>query len=285
MKKCRNCGLENDAAMNFCLECGAPLTANSFSGAKTEYLPATVATAAASRQSAATVAIPKNKSRKSLWIVGGLVSLLLLVLLGLGGALFLANRLSRENSVVKTPTPAVLPSRKPSPLPQKSAAGIELSNTEDSADSAETPETEPNAAPDPDFTPPTKPTARGIFNVRADENWQLSNLDVVGGEKFVLLAEGETNMRGIGKGIPPEGVVHKKYQARRIFPEFPAGALLMRTRYADGKYSDISAVKDERATGMWQNAPDERGKLEFCVNDNAPDGNEGEFVITLIAVE
>ena len=96
-----------------------------------------------------------------------------------------------------------------------------------------------------------------------------------------MLALGSVNLREIGKVISPEGVDDKKYQSRRLFPEFPMGALLMRTRYADGKYSKISMVKTKNSTGVWQNAPDERGRLEFCINDKAPEGNDGEFVVSL----
>jgi len=272
VKKCKNCGFENDSTMNFCLECGTPLTASPLSEAKTEYLPVNL-------QSIPTVVPSKNKNRKYFWIFGGLASLLILVLLGIVGALFLANRLNKENVAVKAPTPTVSPTRKTSPTPQKSA-GIDLSNA-----SAETPEIEVNVSPNPNFTPPVKPTARGVFNVKADKNWQLSNLDVVGGEKFVLLGLGEIDLREIEKGVSPEGIADKKYQSRRLFAEFPTGALLMRTRYADGKYSKISMVAANKASGVWQNAPDEQGKLEFCINDNAPEGNSGEFTVSLVAFE
>ncbi|CAN5583623.1 hypothetical protein BH24ACI2_BH24ACI2_09330 [soil metagenome] len=258
--------------MNFCLECGTPLTASPLSDAKTEYLPVNL-------QSIPTVLLPKNKSRKYFWIFGGLASLLILVLLGIVGALFLANKLDKENTVFKTPTPAVSPTRKSSPMPQKSV-GVYSSNA-----SAETPEIEVNVSPNPNFTPPDKPTMRGVFNVKADKNWQLSNLDVVGGEKFVLLALGKIDLREIEKGVSAEGIADQKYQSRRLFAEFPTGALLMRTRYADGKYSKISAVATKKASGVWQNAPDERGKLEFCINDNASAGNGGEFVVSLVAFE
>ncbi|MDQ3062836.1 MAG: hypothetical protein M3R14_08255, partial [Acidobacteriota bacterium] len=89
----------------------------------------------------------------------------------------------------------------------------------------------------------------------------------------------------IEKNVSPQGIADKKYQTRRLFPEFPVGALLMRTRYADGKYSKISVVATKNSTGIWQNAPDERGRLEFCINDNAPDGNDGVFVVSLAIIE
>ncbi|MBA3692047.1 MAG: zinc ribbon domain-containing protein [Acidobacteria bacterium] len=272
VKKCQNCGYENDSTMNFCLECGIQLVGNPLSAAKTEILPAT-------GRSEATVVLPKKKSRQFFWIFGGLASLLILLLLGFITTLYLARRIRQNNVSVITPTPVITSTRKPSPTPKK-AADVGSSNT-----SVETPETEETTAPEPNFTPPAKPTAQGVFNVKADKNWQLSNLDVVPNEKFVLLAVGSVNLGEIKKDVSPEGVADKKYQTRRLFPEFPAGALLMRTRYADGKYSKISAVANKKASGIWQNAPDERGRLEFCINDNAPDGNDGEFVVSLAIIE
>jgi len=188
-------------------------------------------------------------------------------------------KIRQNNASVKTPTPVISSTRKPSPVPRKSA-DIGSSNA-----SVETPEIEETTAPDPNFTPPAKPTAQGVFNVKADKNWQLSNLDVVPNEKFVLLAVGNVNLGEIEKNVSPEGIADKKYQTRRLFPEFPVGALLMRTRYADGKYSKISAVATKNSTGIWQNAPDERGRLEFCINDNAPDDNAGVFVVSLAIIE
>ncbi len=272
MKKCQNCGYENDSTMNFCLECGIQLVGNPLSAAKTEILPAT-------GRSVPTVALPKKKSRKYFWIFGGLASLLILLLLGFITTLYLTRRFGQNNASVKTPTPMISPTRKSSPTPRK-AADVGSPNA-----SVEPPETEETIAPNPKFTPPTKPTARGVFNVEADKNWQLSNLDVVPNEKFVLLGMGSVNLREIGQGVSPEGIADRKHQSRRLFPEFPTGALLMRTRYADGKYSKISVVKTKNSTGVWQNAPDEHGKLEFCINDNAPEGNDGEFVVSLAAFD
>ena len=273
VKKCKNCGYENDSTMNFCLECGIQLVGNPLSAARTEFLPAT-------GQSASTIVLPKKKSRKYFWIFSGLASLLILLLLGSIATLYWARRLGQNNASVKTPTPVISPTRKSSPTPRK-PVNIGSSNA-----SVEPPETEETTtAPDPSFTPPAKPTAQGVFNIKANKNWQLSNLDVVPNEKFVLLAVGSVDLGEIKKDVSPEGVADKKYQTRRLFPEFPAGALLMRTRYADGKYSKISAVASKDLTSIWQNAPDERGRLEFCINDNAPDGNNGEFVVSLAIIE
>ncbi len=235
---------------------------------KTENLPAR-------GQSVPTVELPKKKTGKYFWIFGGLVSLLIFALAGLAAILFLTSKFRQDDTAVKTPTPAVSPTRRTSSSPEKSP-NIDLSNT---SSAPEIP------APKPNFTPPAKPTAQGDFNVRADENWQLSNLDVVPNEKFLLLPMGKVNLREIEKDISAEGSSDKKHQSRRLYQEFPTGALLMRTRYSDGKYSKISAVADKKATGIWQNAPDERGKLELCINDNAPDGNDGEFVVSLSVIE
>ena len=272
MKKCQNCGFQNDSTMNFCLECGMQLVGNPLSAAKTEIL-------STDPRSVATVDLPKKKSRKYFWIFAGLASLLIFGLLGLGTILFLTNRLGKDDASIKTPVPATSPIVKTSPTINRRTPTPSPNN------SVETSEPEETTSPSPSFTPPTIPTATGVFNVKADKNWQLSNLDVVGGEKFVLLAFGSVNLREIEKGISPDGVADKKHQSRRLFPEFPTGALLMRTRYPDGKYSKISAVKTKNSTGVWQNAPDERGRLEFCINDNAPEGNDGEFVVSLAAFD
>lgn len=274
MKKCRNCGLENDAAMNFCLECGMQLVGNPLSAAKTEVFQAT-------GQSVLSVELPPKKSRKLFWIFGGLASLLILGLLASVGAWFALRNFSTDNAGGRKPAPTAPPVKKSTPTPKKTAE-TNSSNSSNVAD--KTPAPEDTTAPKPDFTPPTKPTAQGVFNVKADKNWQLSEIDVVPNEKFVLLAVGAVNLEGIGKGVLPEGVADKKYQSRRLYPEFPAGALLMRTRYADGKYSKISMAADKQAAGIWQNATDERGRLEFCINDNAPDGNDGEFIASLAII-
>ncbi len=272
MKKCQNCGYENDSTMNFCLECGMRLVGNPLHAAKTEVLPL-------AGRSVPTVELPKKKSRKNFWIFGGLASLLILLLLGFVATLYLASKFKQNNASVKTPTPTISPTRKTSPTPRKSA------DAGSSNASVEPTENEETTAPDPKFTPPAKPTAQGVFNVKADKNWQLSNFDVVPNEKFVLLAVGNINLGEIEKNVSPDGVADKKYQTRRLFPEFSVGALLMRTRYADGKYSKISAVAAKNSTGIWQNAPDESGRLEFCINDNAPDGNDGVFVVSLAIIE
>jgi hypothetical protein len=53
----------------------------------------------------------------------------------------------------------------------------------------------------------------------------------------------------------------------------------MRTRYADGRFSNTVAVSAGGASGSWQNLPDERGMIEFRINDNAPQSNGGQFTV------
>lgn len=272
MKKCVNCGHQNDPAMSFCVECGMPLGATPLTAAKTENLPA-------GSESLPTVALPPKKSRKTFWILGGLASLLILGLLGLGAIWLAVRNFSPDGANKRTPTPTVAPIKKPSATPQKTPT-IDLANN-----SSETPEPEKTAASNPNFTPPTKPTKQGVFTVKVDKTWQLSDIYVVPNEKFVLLAMGVADLHGIGKGVSPAGVNDKKYQSRRLFSEFSTGALLMRTLYADGKYSKISEVSSKGANGIWQTAADERGRLEFCVNDNAPEENHGEFIVSLAVIE
>jgi hypothetical protein len=35
------------------------------------------------------------------------------------------------------------------------------------------------------------------------------------------------------------------------------------------------------ASNLWENAPDESGRIEFLINDNSPENNEGEFVVSV----
>ncbi len=55
----------------------------------------------------------------------------------------------------------------------------------------------------------------------------------------------------------------------------------MRTRFANGKVSNIQPVA---ASDMWENAPGERGRIEFLINDNSPENNEGEFIVSVTLV-
>lgn len=138
-----------------------------------------------------------------------------------------------------------------------------------------------NVAPQPSFTPPTEPTKEGSFTVLANTGWQLSDIDTVPLEEFTTKATGLIDLAGLKSRVTPKGVNDAASKTRRLVPDLPAGALLMRTRYADGKFSNVQPVSASPSTGSWENFEDERGKLEFCVNDNAPEQNGGQFVVTV----
>jgi hypothetical protein len=139
----------------------------------------------------------------------------------------------------------------------------------------------PEASPSPSnksFEPPTTPTKEGTFTVYANEGWQLSNIAVVPYEKYTTRVDGIVDLAGAKAGIRAGGDKDAKLKSRRLFAEYPTGALLMRTRYADGRFSNTVAVV-AGASGEWENLPDERGMLEFAINDNAPKDNGGQFTV------
>jgi len=137
-----------------------------------------------------------------------------------------------------------------------------------------------NASPKPSFTPPTEPTKTGTFTVAANMGWQLSEIDTVPREEFTTKVTGLIDLAGVKSRLTPKGTNDAAAKSRRLFPDLPAGALLMRTRYADGKFSNVQPVT-AGSSGNWQNFEDERGRLEFCVNDNAPEQNGGNFIVTV----
>jgi hypothetical protein len=138
-----------------------------------------------------------------------------------------------------------------------------------------------NSAPAASFTPPVEPTKKGTFTVYANGGWQISNIDTVPLENFRTSIDGKVDISGVKTGITAKGVSDATSKARRIYSEYPTGALLMRTRYADGKFSNVMAVAASGSTSSWQNYPDERGRIEFCINDNAPESNGGQFTVTV----
>jgi cytoskeletal protein RodZ len=216
---------------------------------------------------------PRPKSNKKLFLIlGGLASLLALLGVAVGGVVYYNYCCRPAPSPTPTPTPSVSPTVSPgktkSPTPK----------TSPSVSPTVSPTASPDAtAPQASFTPPTEPTKKGTFTVYANEGWQLSNIDVVALEKFTTSTQGLIDLAGIKNNVSVKGVDDAKTKARRIYPEYPTGALLMRTRYANGRYSNVQPIS---ASNSWENFPDETGKLEFCVNDNAPQNNGGQFIVT-----
>jgi hypothetical protein len=272
MKKCQKCFAENDNLMSFCWECGTPLPNSFASEAKTEQFSAESFTSAPTIYSGRTEnqtvnktrgftsnfqqPQPPPKSKKGLFLViTGIVALLGLgIITAAGVAIY---------SLIPTPTP------KPTPVVIVKTPTPKVSPT-----------VVPTATPQVSFTPPTEPTKQGSFTINANQGWQLSNIDVVPLEEFRTTVQGKIDISGIKTGVSAAGIADVKTKVRRLYPEFPTGALLMRTRYADGKVSNVVAISANGANGNWRNYPDERGKIEFCINDNAPENNVGQFIVT-----
>lgn len=286
MKKCQKCGYDNAETMRFCMNCGAPfhdapmvvnLTDNpteSFSGG------APPTNFGKPRETETFVVNQGNfggnfggfqpppqapKKSKLVPILGGLAALL--VLFGIAGGAIGYYVYRSRNIVSVTPTPGASPTASGSPSATPTA----------SPKVSPSPSASPSATPQTSFTPPTAPTKSGSFTVYANGSWQLSDLDVVALEKFSTSARGLIDVAGIKNNVTYAGVKDEKSKARRIYPEYPTGALLMRTRYADGRFSNVQPVS---ASNSWENFPDEIGKLEFCVNDKTPENNGGQFVVT-----
>lgn len=272
--------------MRFCLQCGTPLAdaplifnLRDSNAAADQSAPDTAFNRSAETAFGnqpfppnfphAPTARPKS-GKKIFFILGGVLSLFALV--GVAGALIVYFNWKTGGAIVANST---LPAASPRALADKSPSP--KSSVSPSASPAATPNV---AAPQPTFTPPLEPTKKGTFTVYANGGWQLSEIDTVPLENFRTSAEGLIDLAGIKTSVSSKGLSDPKTKSRRIYPEYPTGALMMRTRYADGKYSNVQPVTAAPSVGVWQNFPDERGRLEFCINDNAPEGNGGHFTVT-----
>lgn len=270
MKKCQRCGQDNSDSMSYCVECGTALP--SVMGAPSIDADSAPTVFAGGQETKTVVSnqIPrpagfyqpakKSNVGKFLLIGGGIVALLGLGVVGIA-AVAIYNMMP-GNGVTLKPTPQ--PTR-----------GIDISPPYPDG-----PPPTPAATPQASFTPPVEPTKKGSFTVYANKGWQLSDLDTVPLEQFTTTINGKVDVSGVKNGMGPEGVNTAVTKSRRIYPNFPTGALLMRTRYADGNYSNIVALTAAGPVGQWQNYPNERGKIEFCVNDKEPENNGGSFVVT-----
>ena len=286
MKRCQKCNYENTDAMSFCLECGTPLpdapTVFNIHGSgapQNQFAPDT-----AFNRSAKTViggspfppasAARPTSGKKIFLVLGGVMSLFGLLLVA--GALIVYFNWKSKSAIV---TNANI-----SPAPTRGIAGKSPSPKSSVSPSAP-PSTlsgdVPSATPQVSFTPPIEPTKKGTFTVYANGGWQLSEIDTVPLENFRTSAQGLIDLAAIKTGVSTKGVTDAKTKSRRIYAEYPTGALMMRTRYADGKYSNVQPVTAAPSVGVWRNFPDERGRLEFCINDNAPEENGGQFTVTV----
>lgn len=266
MKKCGHCERENDDLMSFCVECGTALTTQPIGEPATVNLPTTPTIMGAGRETETVVANraqpqqqafqPQKKSNvgKILLIVFGAAAVLGLLVVGVAAIILFATMPSDQGNKISP--------LKSTPAPTR---GIDS----------------PPPTPQASFTPPIEPTKKGSFTIYANTGWQLSDIDTVSQEQFRTVVSGKIDLNGIKTGVGPGGVNDAKTKSRRLFPEFPTGALLMRTRYADGRFSNVAALAANGANGNWQNYKDETGKIEFCLNDNAPENNGGQFTVTV----
>lgn len=302
MKKCAVCANENADEMNFCLECGTPLGISAPGVQPTNQ--SNVDTVAFNRQSVPTIvggqanfpAVSAAKPRRNktiFWVVGGVLTAFALLLMAGAGLVYYG--LQQKRSVVSNPKPIASPARvaeskTPKPSPSMNASpSPDVSSSPDASSSPDV-SSSPGASSSSDDseTPPTssaapskEPTKKGSFTVSANRGWQASDIEVVASEMFQTKASGSIDVAEVKKGVLSKGVSGDKAKSRRIYPDFPLGALLMRTRLPNGKFSEVQPVTAAPSLGVWQNLPDEQGKLEFCVNDNAPENNSGQFTVTI----
>lgn len=274
MKKCGRCNYENTDAMRFCLQCGTPLAA-----APDAVFNQSAETLVGSRPPSNFANVPnaRPKSGKKIFLIlGGVFSLFALLLVA--GALIVFFNWKSNRRAVVNPLPSPQPTRgiaDRSPAPKNS-------DSRSLAPVESPPNVAPNPTPQVSFTPPVEPTKKGAFTVYANGGWQLSEIDTVGDENFRTSA-GLVDLAAVKTGVTTKGVTDAASKSRRIYAEYPTGALMMRTRYADGKFSNVQPVT-AGTSGIWRNFPDERGRLEFCINDNAPEQNGGQFTVTKTSV-
>jgi hypothetical protein len=281
MVRCWKCGRENEEGMRFCTNCGSPLTSAQSSGSGSGYDPTTSETISfnAPPQTAVGTATPttpytappfsqatqppppKSKTGMIVGIVAGILLLGLIAVGGVAGYYYYSN--SKDVAVNND---------------NKNQGSLDPDKKATPANTNATPDSKPSPTPTnkQSFEPPTTPTKEGSFTVYANEGWQLSDIAVVPLEQFTTTAEGIVDISGVKTGVRAGGVKDDKFKSRRLYAEFPVGALLMRTRYADGRFSNMVVAG---ASGNWQNLPDERGMLEFIINDNEPKDNGGQYTI------
>jgi hypothetical protein len=275
MIRCGQCGRDNADGMRFCTNCGAALgTAASTGGSpapdssqETISFSAALPTSPTGWPTLGSSYVPPQPAaraveRKNTGLIVGVIAVLLLGILGAGGVLgwYFYSKSKTESSNENTENGNVAPTPKPT-----------ASNT----NARPTPTVSPSPS-NTSFAPPTVPTKEGTFTVYANEGWQLSNIAVVPYEKYTTRVDGIVDLAGAKAGIRAGGDKDAKLKSRRLFAEYPAGALLMRTRYADGRFSNTVAAGE---SGSWENLPEERGMLEFAINDNAPQDNGGQFTV------
>jgi len=277
MASCGNCGRENPEGMRFCTNCGSTLPGSSLPGGsspgsqsvETLVLNATAQTSPTNwpniGESYRAPAAPEPKKSNTGLIVGGISAILVIIIAAAGGTGYYFYKKSHDKAA-----------------DGNSNQGVYTSSTVDDSSDNSNDKKKPSPSPTPEvtqlFPPPTEPTKDASFTVYANGEWQLSQIAVVPYERYRTSVEGIVDLAGAKAGLRAGGTNDAQFKSRRLFAEYPTGALLMRTRYADGRFSNTTAVV-AGASGYWQNLPDERGMLEFRLNDNQPKDNGGQFTV------
>lgn len=277
MAVCESCGKENPEGMLFCTNCGKSLPNASSSGGSSQSVETLVLNAPpqTSQTNWPTIgntfkppAAPPPQERKTGLMVGIVAVVLLVGVVAVGGVGYYFysksdDKVANGNSNQGVYTPST----------------VGDSNTNANANTKASPTPTPTPANTQLFSPPTVPTKDATFTVYANEEWQLSPIAVVPLEKFRTSVDGVVDLAGAKAGVRAGGSSDPLLKSRRLFQEWPAGALLMRTRYADGHFGNTVATSAGGASGSWVNLPDERGMIEFRINDSQPKDNGGQFTI------
>lgn len=278
MKLCPNCRKFNDDSMNFCLNCGAPIV-NSAAPPQ----PQQQAQFGRPPQVISPPRVRRKRSSKMVWLilcaagVLGFVFLFSLFVLPLLGVLFAVS--SSINTNTNTNTNSNRSSNVSRPV---------LSNLSNSALTSQANGKDKNANGDDDdrkpLTEPKTPTAKAAFQFDASASgWQTSDIFVVPNENYILHSKGTVKVSGLGT-LTAKGAKKGESEDRRINKEFATAALLMRTRNLDGSISSVVAVESDETTGFWITEPEERGFLEFCLNDNTSEDNQGQLNVEFVAI-
>lgn len=281
MATCARCGRDNPEDMRFCTNCGASLPETSLSGGAAQNsssvetisfrpdpqtTPPNWPSIPDAYKSSSPPAEETKKSKTGL-IIGIVAAVLLVGVIAAGaGVGYYYYSGSPDDSAGKNKND-----------------GVRTSSTVGDSDAKPNDDKKPSPSPTPassqTFEPPTEPTKDASFTVYGNGDWQLSNIAVVPLEEYRTSVEGIVDLANAKAGVRAGGINDAQYKLRRLFQEWPTGALLMRTRYSDGRFSNTVAVSAGGASGSWKNLPDERGMLEFRINDNQQQDNGGQFTI------
>ncbi|MCW5962107.1 MAG: zinc ribbon domain-containing protein [Pyrinomonadaceae bacterium] len=251
---CPGCGTEELKEATFCSNCNAALhpppeiiNSETVAGTSTVEIPGSMKTIHEHIPSSPDASEQKPQNPVFLFGVVGLIALILVLVL-VGAVVFAYYFFTSLDvgKLVPTDSATVVPARTASPL--------------------KTP------------APPPIPvvTERSSFIVKAnDKEWQVSEIAVDNSQMFNTEVRGAIVLDGIGANVGPSGIALAP--ERRVFKEFLTGSLLMRIRFPDGK---TSVVQSAALSDIWQTEENEKGVIEFLINDNAPEKNKGMFLFS-----